>query len=150
MSIELLVMLGALSFGRGDAVAAVDTCAYCASTGGIVSLDSSVMSIPSLDLFDDFDEKPADVVDPDEWFGMDKFWHFSVSCVLTGASYHLVHDRFGGTDPAAAVIALSGSFALGVIKEFYDLWRYGLFSFKDLTFDTAGIVAGYFIFIHEY
>jgi putative lipoprotein len=79
--------------------------------------------------------------DPDPWFGRDKALHFGASAVLAS----------GGYGAAALVsedqrvrLAVGGGFAfsLGVAKELWDLSGHGDASFRDLTWDAVGTVAG--------
>ena len=96
-------------------------------------------------LLDDFDNEPTK--DEDNWIGMDKFWHWALAFTLTGSTYHLVHNQLNIKDPSSAIIAISSTFGFSVLKEFYDLATYGLFSFKDLCYDILGITTGYFVFV---
>ncbi len=89
--------------------------------------------------------------EPDDWFAMDKFWHFSASFVTVGAAYDLSRYRLNMSSPWPTSLSLGGTAALGVSKEFYD--RAGPtrhFSWKDLVADAAGIAVGYFAFIHHF
>lgn len=97
------------------------------------------------------EEQPLVNVDEDiadEWFAMDKFWHWSMSFALVGASYHLANVRLGQEKDIALLEALSFTLVCGLAKEFYDLYNEKLFSFKDLLYDVLGIAAGYFVFIY--
>jgi uncharacterized protein YfiM (DUF2279 family) len=88
---------------------------------------------------------------PDRWFAMDKFWHFSASFVTVGAAYHLSANRVNLPSPWPTGIALGGTLTLGICKEFNDLAGPAKhFSWKDLVADAAGIGAGYFAFIHRF
>ena len=93
-----------------------------------------------IELLDDFDNEPKK--DNDNWIGMDKFWHWAVAFTLTGSTYHLVHNQLHTDDPCASVAAVSSTVGFSVLKEFYDLATYGLFSFKDLAYDMLGISPG--------
>lgn len=89
--------------------------------------------------------------EPDRWFAMDKFWHFSASFVSVGAGYQLCANRLGIDHRPATAAAASGTFSLGIAKEFYDLFGPARhFSWKDLAWDAAGIGAGYLVFIHQW
>jgi uncharacterized protein YfiM (DUF2279 family) len=89
--------------------------------------------------------------EPDRWFAMDKFWHFSASFVTVGATYHLGANRIRLPSPWPTNLALGGTLALGVSKELCDLAGPSKhFSWKDLVADAAGIGAGYFAFIHRF
>ena len=88
---------------------------------------------------------------PDRWLGPDKFWHFSASFATVGASYHLCKNRLNCDAPIPASVALGGTAALGITKEFCDLAgpdRH--FSYKDLVADLVGIAFGYLVFIHDF
>jgi len=88
---------------------------------------------------------------PDRWFAMDKFWHFSVSFVTVGAVYHLGENRINLSSPWPTTLTLGGTLTLGVTKEFCDLaGPEKHFSWKDLVADAAGVCAGYFAFIHRF
>ena len=89
--------------------------------------------------------------EPDRWFAMDKFWHFSASFVTVGAAYQFSTDRVSLSKPWPTTLALGGTLTLGLSKEFYDLAGPGKhFSWKDLVADAAGICAGYLAFIHQF
>jgi len=89
--------------------------------------------------------------EPDRWFAMDKFWHFSASFVTVGAAHHLSANRIRLSTPWAASLALGGTLTLGVSKELCDLAGPSRhFSWKDLVADAVGIGVGYFAFIHRF
>ena len=88
-------------------------------------------------------EKPAD-----PWLGMDKLWHWTLSFSLTGSAYHFTADRLQHSPDTAAAESLAFVLLCGILKELYDLYSYGLFSYKDIVFDLAGITCGYFVFIY--
>ncbi len=93
----------------------------------------------------------SDSGQPDDWFAMDKFWHFSASFVTVGAAYHLSANRVNMPSPWPTSLALGGTLTLGVCKEFSDLAGPAkLFSWKDLVADAAGIGVGYLAFIHRF
>jgi uncharacterized protein YfiM (DUF2279 family) len=96
-------------------------------------------------------ERVAIHQEPDRWFAIDKFWHFSASFVTVGAAYHFGADRIKLSSPWPTTLALGGTLAVGVTKELCDLagpTRH--FSWKDLAADAAGIGAGYLAFIHQF
>jgi uncharacterized protein YfiM (DUF2279 family) len=101
-----------------------------------------------LELLDDFDKDPKN--DEDKWIGMDKFWHWAMAFALTGSSYHLIHNQINISDPAAMTISLSGTLFFSILKEVYDLFSYGLFSYKDLCYDIMGMATGYIVFIWDW
>ena len=86
---------------------------------------------------------------PDKWFALDKVYHLVVSFSLVGSSYHLLANRIGVEKSYSAAGSISGVFALGIFKEFFDASRpEDRFSYRDLIFDAIGIGIGYFVFIH--
>jgi len=88
--------------------------------------------------------------EPDRWFAVDKFWHFSASFATVGAAYHLSANRIKLSSPWPTSLALGGTLTLGVTKELCDLAGPSRhFSWKDLTADAAGVCVGYFAFIHR-
>jgi uncharacterized protein YfiM (DUF2279 family) len=89
--------------------------------------------------------------EPDRWFGMDKFWHFSASFVSVGAGYHLCENRVNMDSPWPTALSLGGTLGLGLSKEFLDLRGPSRhFSWKDLVADLAGIGLGYLAFVHKF
>jgi len=100
------------------------------------------------ELLDDFDTNPGKP--EDKWIGMDKFWHWAMAFALTGSSYHFIRNRIDTPDPDAFILSVSGTLLFSVAKEFYDLARYNLFSYKDLCYDILGIATGYFVFIRDW
>ena len=89
--------------------------------------------------------------DDDRWFAIDKFWHFSASFATVGAAYDLSNYRLNMKSPWPTGLSLGGTAVLGASKEFYDLaGPTKHFSWKDLVADAAGIVVGYFAFIHRF
>ena len=93
---------------------------------------------------------PARAADPDPWFGPDKKLHFEASAAIAAGGYGAIAlvsqaarytptsqdrlPRFAG----GAWLALGA----GVGKELWDLSGHGDPSFRDLTWDVAGTVAG--------
>jgi len=79
--------------------------------------------------------------DRDPWFGPDKALHFEASAAIAAGGY-------GATalfsDDRRVRLAVGGGLALtaGVGKELWDLSGHGDPSFRDLTWDVAGTVAG--------
>jgi len=87
--------------------------------------------------------------EPDRWFAIDKFWHFSASLASVGAGYHLCANRIELDSPWPTGLSLGGTLGLGLAKEFLDVRGPSRhFSWKDVVADLAGIALGYFIFIH--
>lgn len=86
----------------------------------------------------------------DDWFGQDKFLHFSASASITGLTYHVYVCRLNGDEDRGEVYAVSLTAVLGLAKEIYDKKRKDQFSWKDLFWDGLGLAAGYFVFVHEY
>ncbi|MEO0087674.1 MAG: hypothetical protein ABIK77_05360 [candidate division WOR-3 bacterium] len=85
----------------------------------------------------------------DRWFSEDKFFHFSVSSLLVGSSYHLLRCRLEKDKKFALPFSLTTTFLIGVGKEIYDKKiKREFFSYKDLIYDLLGIFCGYFLFIY--
>ncbi len=77
----------------------------------------------------------------DPWFGRDKMLHFVVAGVIQFTVYAQL--RALGAQPDAALIGASVATAgASVAKELRDVHRGGVFSWRDLTWDAAGGVAG--------
>jgi uncharacterized protein YfiM (DUF2279 family) len=77
----------------------------------------------------------------DAWLGEDKVRHLSMSYALvvfgTGAA------RGAGIDARPAEFAaVVGAAAAGVLKEVHDRARGGIFSYRDIAWNVAGIAAG--------
>lgn len=84
----------------------------------------------------------------DNWFSEDKFFHFSVSALLVGSSYHFLKCRLEKNKEISTTLSLTSTFLLGIFKEIYDKKiKKKYFSYKDLIFDVLGIGCGYLIFI---
>ncbi len=84
----------------------------------------------------------------DNWFGRDKFHHFSYSFGLTGLSYHLYHCQLNNPNPEAKYFSISLTTLTGIGKEFYDkIHKKTDFSYKDLIWDAIGITAATFVFL---
>ncbi|MBT4575205.1 MAG: hypothetical protein HOB92_01935 [Candidatus Cloacimonetes bacterium] len=78
-----------------------------------------------------------------KWLGKDKVLHFTGSAFLTYWNYGLSEDILGQSSKKSTYFAASFTLALGTAKEYSDkkLKSTG-FSWHDLAYDTAGIVAG--------
>lgn len=77
----------------------------------------------------------------DDWFGEDKALHYGASAALASAGYGgcaLVFDSVWLRLGSGACLAISGGFS----KELLDLALEGTFSWRDLTWDAAGMVTG--------
>ena len=84
----------------------------------------------------------------DRWLAWDKFLHLTASAGITGLSYHFYHCQFNNPQEKSIYFSISVAGASGIGKEFIDKnFRKTGWSWKDLTADAAGIVAGYFLFI---
>ena len=79
--------------------------------------------------------------DPDPWFGRDKVLHFGASATLAGSGYAIGAPLF---DSRGHALILGGSLALGlgITKEVLDATGLGDPSWRDLTWDGIGTVAG--------
>lgn len=82
----------------------------------------------------------------DEWNGIDKLKHYSVSLILTTSSYYYMKKPFGYSNDTSLSVSVPFSFLVGLGKEFRD--RKGIgnhFSMKDLAVDIMGIASGWII-----
>jgi uncharacterized protein YfiM (DUF2279 family) len=84
----------------------------------------------------------------DRWFGGDKLLHFSAGFAIPGLTYHFYVCRLERDEDRGKVYAVSLTALLAVGKELYDKKKKGHFSWKDLTWSGAGLVAGYFVFVY--
>lgn len=74
---------------------------------------------------------------PDRWFGADKVKHFFTSFFLQSVAYSSA--RAAGAGRGGSLAAASAATAIvGVGKEVRDRRSYGVFSYRDLTWDAAG------------
>ena len=83
----------------------------------------------------------AHAADRDPWLGKDKALHFGASSLIAAGGYTIgafVFDARGRALLAGAIL----SAAAGIGKETLDLAGYGDPSWKDLTWDGIGMVAG--------
>ena len=84
---------------------------------------------------------------PDSWFGADKLKHFVVSALAQTAAYSAL--QYAGVSHRAAV---GGSLTVGaaaaVGREVYDRRTKNAFSYRDLTWDAAGLVGATFLVTH--
>ena len=79
----------------------------------------------------------------DDWFGEDKAAHFFVSCVVAGAAAAASKDR-GMDDGESFAFAMGITISMGGAKEAYDLYiKKTYWSWKDMTWDLLGALAGY-------
>lgn len=84
-----------------------------------------------------------DAADP--WLGKDKALHFGVSGGIAIGSYGLARPLLAaGGEPRATALVIAGGMAIGygVAKETWDAMGHGDPSWKDLTWDVVGSVAG--------
>jgi len=74
----------------------------------------------------------------DPWVGQDKFFHAGISLGLVVGINQM--------DDMNHQSALVGTFALGILKEFYD-YKYGsgCFSIRDVFANTFGMIVGFII-----
>ena len=83
----------------------------------------------------------------DAWFGEDKAKHFAMSFFTVTVTHAVARAAGLENGPATAVGAATGV-AAGLGKEFYDRRDHGLFSFRDLVWDAAGIALAV-VFVRE-
>ncbi len=86
----------------------------------------------------------------DSWLSQDKFLHFSACASIVGLSYHTLVCRLNKAENQGKVYAISLTAIIGIGKEVYDKKKKKHFSWKDLCWDGAGLIAGYFAFVHKY
>ena len=78
-----------------------------------------------------------------DWFGKDKFAHLSYSAFLTYWSYGMSKDILNKDDVNSTFISISIPLGLGFMKEYSDKkFKKTGWSWKDLSYDVLGIVAG--------
>ena len=75
---------------------------------------------------------------PDRWFGGDKLQHFFTSAFVQSMSYGALRTAGISHGPALAGATVTTG-AIGVAKEVHDLHDRNEFSFRDLTWDAAGM-----------
>lgn len=78
----------------------------------------------------------------DEFFGKDKLKHFGFSFFLTSIIYQEAKYNFKIKEKNSIILSISIPFSLGIIKEIKDKKNYGLFSLKDIFWNSAGIISG--------
>jgi len=85
--------------------------------------------------------RSARAADPDPWFGKDKALHFAASGAIAAGGYTFGAFVF---DARGHALVLGASLALtaGIAKEALDLTGSGDPSWRDLTWDGIGTVAG--------
>ncbi len=84
------------------------------------------------------------------WFTYDKGYHFLGSFIITVAGGKSFQKFAGAGERSSKIWAASLSFSVGLGKEIYDsLQPENHFSYKDLTADVAGIIAGLVVLNNE-
>ena len=79
--------------------------------------------------------------DPDPWFGTDKALHFTFSGVIAASAYS-TSAVFLETPRERLIYGASVAALAGIGKELWDVGGRGNPSFKDLTWDALGAIAG--------
>ena len=85
--------------------------------------------------------RSARAADPDPWFGHDKALHFAATATIAAGGYTVgafVFDARGH----AMILGASLALTVGIAKEALDLTGFGDPSWRDLTWDGIGTVAG--------
>lgn len=77
----------------------------------------------------------------DSWFGVDKIKHFFMSAFIESVTFSGL-QAVGANRNTAFAGAVSATAGFAVAKELYDRKHTGLFSYRDLVWDTAGAGAG--------
>jgi putative lipoprotein len=85
--------------------------------------------------------RSARAADQDPWFGRDKALHFGASALLASGGYAATSLA---TEDRRVRLGVGGAFAfsLGAAKELWDLSGHGDASWRDLTWDAVGTIAG--------
>ncbi len=79
----------------------------------------------------------------DNWFGRDKFEHFTISAFYAGGTTIIANRHFGLERTGSVEIGIGFSFSLGTAKEIIDSKNSAATSsFRDLIWDIAGALAG--------
>ena len=78
-----------------------------------------------------------------KWLGKDKIVHFTGSTFLTYWNYGLNKDYFAHSHENSLYFSVSINLTLGFTKEISDKHlKKTKFSWQDIAYDTAGILAG--------
>lgn len=77
----------------------------------------------------------------DDWWGQDKAKHYGVSAALTVGG-HALSALWLEQPWQRGIAGASLGLGAGIAKELHDLAGYGDPSWKDLTWDLAGVVTG--------
>ncbi len=86
----------------------------------------------------------------DSWLSQDKFLHFSACASIVGLSYHTLVCRLNRDENQGKIYSISLTAIIGIGKEVYDKKKKKHFSWKDICWDGAGLMVGYFAFVHKY
>ena len=79
----------------------------------------------------------------DNWFGKDKFQHFTVSAFYSGGTAIVANKHFDMPRKDSIVLGVSIAISLGGAKEIYDHSKPNeTSSLKDLIWDIGGSLAG--------
>ena len=73
----------------------------------------------------------------DSWLGIDKLKHFFLSAFIESMTFSGL-QAIGANRTTAFTGAIATTTAFGIGKEIHDRRSYGLFSYRDLTWDAAG------------
>lgn len=83
---------------------------------------------------------PAPPAPADPWFGEDKLKHFVTSFVAT--SLAVSGARIAGVERSTSIAVGAGiGVGVGVLKEVNDARTGGIFSYRDILWDLAGVSA---------
>ena len=84
---------------------------------------------------------PAHAQSEDRWWSADKGMHFGASLVIT-AGGHAVSSVWLDEPWQRSIAGASLGLGAGLGKELYDLSGHGDASWKDVTWDVAGVMTG--------
>ncbi len=86
----------------------------------------------------------------DKWFAEDKYKHFILSAGMTIWTYQFLRFQKNKDHSRSRDISIGIVFGMGTLKELVDSTKKdNYFSYKDLTWDAAGILIAYFLYIKE-
>jgi uncharacterized protein YfiM (DUF2279 family) len=89
-------------------------------------------------------------LNPDAWFGKDKFDHAMTSAGLVAAQFYFLHHEVGWKASKSRQFAAGGAFLGGIAKEIYDtISRRGTPSWKDLLADLIGVGVAVVLITHS-
>ncbi len=84
----------------------------------------------------------------DRWFSEDKYKHFILSAGMTIWTYQFLRFQKNKGQTRSRDLSIGITFGVGIFKELIDSTKKdNHFSYKDLTWNAAGILSAYFLYI---